>query len=37
MEQKKKKLIEGVRAHTTKYGFPVKKKEETKKGGKERK
>lgn len=35
MEQKKKKLIEDVHAHTKKYGFPVKKKEASKKGVKE--
>ncbi|MFY0519306.1 hypothetical protein ACOMCU_15985 [Lysinibacillus sp. UGB7] len=31
MEAKKKSLIDGVRAHTKKYGFPVQKKEENKK------
>lgn len=37
MNDMKKRLLEGVRTHTEKYGFPVKKKEDNKKNQKEKK
>ncbi len=34
MEQKKNKLIAEVKNHTKKYGFPVKKKDDSQQGKK---